>query len=373
MTNMVDEPSVGGIVVNSRDITERMEYLENLRYLSDLNQKIITSSDDVFYVFKIKKETKFNQLIFISPQVEKFYGVSQEEFMKNSQLWRELIHPDDKDAVVAETNKLYEFKKPVTRTYRIMNKKTGKYLWIEDYSSPVLNEDGELVEVYGSAKNINERKMTEVLITRASIESEERERGRLSREMHDGVGQSLAAMNMYMNVLGSQLGKNKDEHLPIFKSIRELLLKTIDETRKVSHDLMPSEMKEFELFDCVSSMFERLNKVDPKIKYKVKLKGKEVALKPIMKINLYRVIQEFIKNSQKYSEADKVDFIMSFTGKEINLSISDNGKGFDMNQKKKSGIGILNMIHRINSLGGKYEFVTSPGHGVVLNIKVELS
>jgi PAS domain S-box-containing protein len=373
MTNMVDEPSVGGIVVNSRDITDRVEYLENLRYLSDLNQKIITSSDDMFYVFKVQDDKKLNQLIFISPQVEKLYGVSQEEFMNNSQMWRDLIHPDDLDVVIVQTNKLYSTKKAVTRTYRIKNKKTGKYLWIEDYSNPVLNEVGELIEVYGSAKDINERKMTEVLITRASIESEERERGRLSREMHDGVGQSLAAMNMYMNVLGSQLGKSKDEHLPIFKSIRELLLKTIDETRKVSHDLMPSEMKEFELYDCVSTMFERLNKVDPKIKYNIKIKGKEVPLEPIMKINLYRVIQEFIKNSQKYSEADKVLLIMSFTGKEIGLEISDNGKGFDMNQKKKSGIGVLNMIHRINSLGGKYDFITSPGHGVTLKIKVEFA
>ena len=59
--------------------------------------------------------------------------------MKNPQMWRDLIHPDDKEAVIALTNKLFTTKKSVTRTYRIKNKKTGKYLWIEDYSNPVLN------------------------------------------------------------------------------------------------------------------------------------------------------------------------------------------------------------------------------------------
>jgi PAS domain S-box-containing protein len=216
-----------------------------------------------------------------------------------------------------------------------------------------------------------ERKHTDMLITKVSIESEEEERSRLARDIHDGIGQSLAALNMYINLLGKKMGDIKNEYQSLFLSIKELLIETIDETRKVSHDLMPAEIKEFSLYENINSLISKLNKFD-EIKFSVSLKGKEKDLDPLIKINIYRIAQEFIKNSQKYAEANQVKIKLVYSETELHINISDDGKGFDMEANKNNGLGLLNMTHRINYLGGKHEFITAPGKGVHLKILIPI-
>jgi signal transduction histidine kinase len=133
---------------------------------------------------------------------------------------------------------------------------------------------------------------------------------------------------------------------------------------------MPRDLREHGLVDAVQRLINRLNRVD-RIRYGLEVVGTEHKKDPLININLYRVVQEFVKNSQKYSEAEHVQIKMIFHPDKSEYILTDNGVGFEWNQRNQDGIGIRNITSRINSINGTYQFQTAPGQGVMLKIEIK--
>jgi signal transduction histidine kinase len=205
---------------------------------------------------------------------------------------------------------------------------------------------------------------------RSTVAAEEKERERLSRELHDGIAQNMVAMSLYLSNLSGE-GKDMSARAQdIIRQINELIADTIEETRQVSHDLMPRVLNEHGFIGAVETLFERIGKFD-KIKYQLSIKGSDPIPDPLISINLYRVIQEFIKNTQKYAAAQKVMLNIEFKDQKLHLYISDDGIGFDRSLPNK-GVGLQNMFSRINAIGGNYSLNTAPAQGVRLRVSVPL-
>jgi PAS domain S-box-containing protein len=298
------------------------------------------------------------------------YTVAEIGALKFNQL-KTFMHPDDLRHANELLKRHIEGSLPFYQCETRLKHKNGHYIWVMNRGKIVSwDENGQPQLLSGSCQDITEQKSTESIILRSTVAAEEKERERLSRELHDGIAQNMVAMSLYLSNLSSE-GKDMSARAQdIIRQINELIAETIEETRQVSHDLMPRVLNEHGFIGAVETLFDRIGKFD-KIKYQLSIKGSDPIPDPLISINLYRVIQEFIKNTQKYSAAQKVMLNIEFKDQKLHLYISDDGIGFDRSLPNK-GVGLQNMFSRINAIGGNYSLNTAPAQGVRLRVSVPL-
>lgn len=221
-------------------------------------------------------------------------------------------------------------------------------------------------------QDVTETKQIEQKIFNAISEAEEKERNRISAELHDGVCQNLSTIHLLLTTLENRNEKTDTEVKQLYTTLRELTLETLGITRNLSHELMPVDLAERGFLKTIETMLCRLNSFD-KIRYTMDVSGKEMPLPKAVSIQLYRIIQEFIRNSQKHSGATEVILRIKLSDASMELLLTDNGRGFDMEKEQANGIGLLNMTKRVRVFNGKCLYKTGEGKGVRLHILVPLS
>jgi len=168
----------------------------------------------------------------------------------------------------------------------------------------------------------------------ALIDGQEMERKRLSRELHDGLGQLLTASLIYLKQLYNVVENKKSEDL--VDKTREIIQNTVEEVRTISHNLMPSVLDDFGLELALQNMINSINgKFNGSIQFHSE--GNPKRLNADIEIGLYRIAQEALNNALKYSQADTIDISLTSKNGHQKLSIRDNGIGFDIN-KAKTGL-----------------------------------
>ena len=203
----------------------------------------------------------------------------------------------------------------------------------------------------------------------AMIDGQELERQRLSRELHDGLGQSLIALKLKLETIK---GKDVCAINKTIKDVKSSFDSTINEIRRISNDLMPAVLNEFGLVTALKNICEEISE-NTNIDLKCTYEGKFNDLDNRISIYLFRVMQEALNNIVKHAEASFAEVFLSRKEKYIILRISDNGKGWNTNQPSKAtGNGISNMRERIRLLNGKIDIVTQAGKGTLINIKIPI-
>lgn len=157
-TNLLNDPSVNAIVVNYRDITERKRAEEVLRESEEKYRQVVQNIDEIIYAVKTDNNLFGGTVQFVSDQVKNILGYQPDEFLRDRELWFRIIHPEDVPKVMEITRKQFASKKTVTRVYRIQCKTNGEYRWVEDRSVPEINEQGNVVGIFGVVRDITERK-----------------------------------------------------------------------------------------------------------------------------------------------------------------------------------------------------------------------
>jgi signal transduction histidine kinase len=208
-------------------------------------------------------------------------------------------------------------------------------------------------------------------ISNAIAEAELRERNRIAAELHDGVCQHLATIHLSIDTIQKMVKENDPDIDQFLIEIKELASETLTIARKVSHDLMPVDLLNSGFLKGIKTVVSRLNRVG-KIRYTLNVWGKERKMEPNVSNNLYRIVQEFIHNSEKHSGATETNIHLKYQPKSVEVTISDNGKGFDPDKLKSEGIGLQNMFNRIKTFTNQYEFKAKEGRGVSLYINIPL-
>ncbi len=230
---------------------------------------------------------------------------------------------------------------------------------------------------YNRRKLQQEKNLQEQLIkaeekrSKAIIESEENERQRLARELHDGVGQLLTATKLNLSTLShfdNDIDNNK------FKNSLDILDDSIKEIRNISHNMVPDVLLKFGLQKAIENFINRINQTK-KININFECNAfEESKLDNTAKLMLYRIIQESVNNTIKYADATVLNIIISADEMEFSLMIEDNGKGFDIkNALEKDGIGLKNIQIRTDYLKGKLEIDSSPQNGTTIIIEIPLT
>ena len=207
-------------------------------------------------------------------------------------------------------------------------------------------------------KNLElERNYTKQAQIEAAISSQEEERKRFARDLHDGFGQMISVLNLNL----SNLDANPENRQEVYENSTEVLDQMYKELKSICFNLMPETLIKNGLKDAINEFSSRINNAG-KIQIETNFFGLENRLTDIQEISLYRITQEWVNNVIKYASAKNITIQLTKDEEELNLLIEDDGMGFDKSLLTKgSGNGWKNLNSRANLIKGELELDTVLG------------
>lgn len=205
------------------------------------------------------------------------------------------------------------------------------------------------------------------------ISAQEEERKRLAAELHDSIGQTLAALKFGVEAVLSRSNQgNTVEAMVLLEQFVPTLQRSIDETRSIYMGLRPKILEEMGLLATLDWFIREFRKLysNPHIEPKFNIDEGEIPEE--LKIVLFRIIQEALSNIAKHSKAEWVDLWLRRNGKNVELTISDDGVGMDLSYILQTGtarsLGLTGMKERAELTGGSFSLESTPGEGTSVHV-----
>ncbi len=207
------------------------------------------------------------------------------------------------------------------------------------------------------------------LYLKAIVETQEEERKRIAKDLHDGIGQTLSGIKLSLVTI---VTKMPEEEVKVkLQSLSQTLDTACSDVRSISHQMMPRLLQEEGLIPAIGDMLEKSFRLSS-ISYNFEHYGMEGRVKENIEISLYRICQELINNIIKHSGATEVSVQLFRNGKNLVLLVEDNGKGFAFQEKKSSGIGLMNISSRVETVHGEFNLEPSPQSGTLATIRIPI-
>jgi signal transduction histidine kinase/Tfp pilus assembly protein PilF len=200
------------------------------------------------------------------------------------------------------------------------------------------------------------------------VEGQEEERKRIATELHDGIGVLLSATKMQFSIISDKIPENRE----LIEKATRLLEQASGDVRKISHNMMPGLLTKLGFYEAVEDLFEHVGDTQ-NMNAVCNISGNKVRLAENKEIMLYRIVQEMVNNTLKHARAGNISLNILVNPGNLLLKYTDDGKGFDLEQKLESGsIGLKSIQSRVNFLNGRIEIDAEPGKGVkyILQIPV---
>ncbi|WP_208021480.1 sensor histidine kinase [Flavicella sediminum] len=201
----------------------------------------------------------------------------------------------------------------------------------------------------------------------AILQAQEEERGRIARDLHDGVVQQIGSVLLRARNLLTDL---KLIHKKESQELLQNLESSNQDLRTISHQMMPRALKELGVVHAITDLLNSSLGL-ANIEFKFENFNIESRMDPTHEIVLYRVLQELINNIIKHSEASFVNVQLFISGQYIMLLVEDNGKGFDIDKQNK-GVGLRNMKSRVDVVNGTFDFESVVKKGTLVRVKIPL-
>ncbi len=206
----------------------------------------------------------------------------------------------------------------------------------------------------------------------AIIQTEESERQRIARDLHDSVSQTMSAAKINLSIIGGELPFKDEEQQRRFDRVLGMVDDGFKEVRTISHNMMPWALHKTGLAKVVKQFI--CNVENGSISFNFFSKGFDEPFNDTVELILYRVLQESVNNVIKHAGADRVDVSLIRDERSISLTIEDNGRGFDASDPDfNAGMGLGNLRSRINFLKGKVDIDSQPGSGTLISVYIPVS
>ncbi len=233
-------------------------------------------------------------------------------------------------------------------------------------ANKITNNFGEIISYQAIIKDITERSKMNQLLLKKTIETQEQERERISRDLHDGVGQSLAAIKLQIESLKANHNQNNGIENEL-ATIPEILQEAIQDLRRICFNTLPLVLQEYGLIKAIEELQSNVFSLDFMIVFKAD--NAFPAITKSLEISIFRIIQEFINNSIKHSEATEVRIELENNNESITLNLKDNGIGFNINDMELfKGHGLNNIQTRIDSFKGNIKINSIKNEGTEFDI-----
>ncbi len=210
------------------------------------------------------------------------------------------------------------------------------------------------------------RRESETRVLQAIMQTEERERRQLAKDLHDGIGPLLSNIKMSVSALDKTqiTGFNRT----VVDNISTLINESITALKYTSNNLSPHILDNFGLASAVNSFMENINRIG-KIEITFNNNVETIRFESQIETNLYRIICELFQNTVKHANASKVSLLVHFNEGKIIVQYFDDGAGFDPEDAvKMNGMGISNMKSRLKALSGEIEFRRIQPRGMMTSI-----
>ncbi|MFM2139234.1 MAG: hypothetical protein RJA57_1541 [Bacteroidota bacterium] len=205
-------------------------------------------------------------------------------------------------------------------------------------------------------------------ILEASLQAEEEQRTVIGKDLHDGVGQMLGYLTLYINMMRHKGTYGLDELDELQKSVAQ----TLEQVRTLSRTLTPPSIRDLGLRDAVIELIDSYSILKrPVFRLSVYDSKHDASIAMEKKIVLFRVLQELINNAFKYANADSISVRLEIVKKRLVLLFSDDGKGFDV-EKVRKGVGLNSMESRIRFHAGDIDIESVPGKGSTITIHMPI-
>ncbi|MDX1937156.1 MAG: PAS domain S-box protein [Flavihumibacter sp.] len=364
--NQLSNPHIRAMIVNSRDITERRKAEVLLQESKQYYQSLFEHNPDAVYALDFS-----GKFIIANKGLANMLETTVDDLMKMDD-FSPFVPQDEMPRVM---HHFIEAQKGIPQHYekvKILTAKKRKIL--VNASNIPIYVDGKVVGVYGLAKDITEkerlaallekeRKQRMIEITNAVISAQESERQILGQELHDNINQVLASAKLYLDLIRSNNGFNKDA----FAKCDKLINSSIVEIRQLSHRLITPAFIKDSLAGAIDNLFDiPMEEIRINI-HKDYNSLDESLLNDGLKLTVYRIIQEQFNNILKYSKAENVLITLSNEGGPLRVAIKDDGVGVDLS-KVAHGVGLMNIKSRAGLLNGEVFIETAPNNGFSLEV-----
>ena len=215
-------------------------------------------------------------------------------------------------------------------------------------------------------KEIENNKQDELL--NATFVAQEQERQRIGSDIHDDIGPLLSTIKLYLNKF--RYTKSKEEVESEIKSLNSQLDEIVQRIRIVAKDLVPVVLIEFGLISALEDLCSRINK-SRSIRAELTSNIDELNLDDKTRLALYRIIQELCNNTMKHAEADFLSIEIDRIDQQLNITIMDNGKGFEPS-KEFSGLGLRNIKARVSLIEAMFNIKSYPKKGTIASIALDV-
>ena len=362
-----DEGHITSILSMVQDVTDKKKAAVALEKSQQQLSLIYNSAIDPMWLIGVEEENQF-RFEDINTAFTLVTGLSRENVV--GKLVEEVL-PVSSHAIVRtkyreaiETGKVIDY---IEVAVHPAGQKVGEIRVI-----PVKDNQGKVKKLLGIANDITEKRTLQKQldverdefnrrVTAAAIKGQEIERSKVSRELHDNVNQVLTTVRLYTELCASGAANVPE----LLARCSQLLDQAINEIRDLSQQLSAPSLGDIGLIETLG---ELTSSIQVTRKLRITLDTSAVSCNQIdseLHLAVYRIAQEHLTNILKHAEASDVFIELGISHDRLELTIRDNGKGFDPNLPRE-GIGITNMITRAETLFGTVSFTSAPGQGTTM-------
>lgn len=204
-------------------------------------------------------------------------------------------------------------------------------------------------------------------LLQSQLETQEYAFNQISQELHDNIGQLLSSTKLLLNIGANELSIVPDA----IRTAEQTVGKAIQDLRSLSKSLNKEWVHQFNLIENLEAEKQRINTAR-NIEVTLNSTYQKLPLEPEAQVMLFRVVQEALQNSIRHASPRHITIEIKNTDDHFELNIQDDGKGFDINTAKKESLGLRNMQHRVQLLGGNIAWQTDNGKGTLITIEIPI-
>jgi signal transduction histidine kinase len=379
------------ISIKQEDFKNAYLFYEKSIHLKDSISKLerIKEINELEIKYQTTQKQKEIESLRFENEVKKLALASQEDAIKNIILKEEIFKKNNENTLLAYQNSSNKKRNEIAllkknqqlKNLEINQQKNFKLLIISAFLILLIPIIALLFQFYKRFKvqhllnvkqsEISSQKINSILkeqeldLIKASIRGQDKERQRISQELHDSIGGNLAAIKLQINNLNSSNFSN-------IQQISHQLDDTYQQVRNLSHTLLPKKFSQNKFLEVLESYLNNIGEASKiKISFISYPKEEINKLDENIQVEIFKIIQELLTNTIKHAQATEIEVQLNCVEDIFNLLFEDNGIGFETKNTPK-GIGLINLENRINNLNSSFIIDSKLKRGTIINIEIPI-